>query len=87
MSATKTKIELHEKPTSPWFHAVAASSDRSFSRASYITPEDISASVKAGAEPLALATEVLDAIGRGAAEDVKLCAFVAYKAIRGAMRG
>lgn len=75
--------EPHERLTSPWFYAVVESlrPRTSFSRASYITPEDIGAAADAGADPVELATEVLDAIGRGVAEDVRACAFVAHEAI------
>lgn len=64
--------------SSPWFHAAADG------RSEYIAPEDVSAAIKAGADPLTLAREVLDAIGRGAVEDPKLCAYVASTAIASA---
>jgi hypothetical protein len=75
---------LYERPTSPWFYAVAESKagkdgkdgKADFLRAAYITPEDITAAAAAGAEPLQLAKEVLDAIGNGLVEDAKACAFV-----------
>jgi len=48
----------------------------------YITPEDITLSVKAGHLSLSLCLDVLDALESGAAEDPSLCAFVAAKYVR-----
>jgi len=45
----------------------------------YITPEDITAAIDAGAEKSALQQEVLEWLGKRAAEDWSLCAFVAAK--------
>ena len=72
--------EKHESKTSPWHYALAACEPNEFSRASYITPEDITAAIDAGAEPAELAREVLEAISRKTVEDWSCCAFVALKA-------
>jgi hypothetical protein len=68
----------HQRPTSPWFYAVLESQTSGFRRASYITPEDITAAAVSGADPLELAKEVFHAISQGLVEDAKTCAFVTH---------
>ena len=58
----------------PWEFAKAEGRD-------YLTPEDLTAALKAGATPLEVAIETLAAISVKQAEDVKLCAFVAHRAL------
>jgi hypothetical protein len=60
-------------PTSPWWHAANAIREGR----DYITPEDISAAIDAGADLTELRLEVLVALGRRCCEDWSLCAFVA----------
>lgn len=48
----------------------------------YITPEDVTEAFREGASPEAVRLAVLEAIGAAttfAAEDLRLCAFVAFK--------
>jgi hypothetical protein len=45
----------------------------------YITPEDVQDAIDAGADRLALYTELLQWIERRGAEDASLCAFVALQ--------
>ncbi len=54
----------------PWFHARNVERD-------YITPEDVTAAIKAGASEALLLRTVLAAIERGTVEDVSLTCFVA----------
>lgn len=70
-----------QRPTSPWFYALEESQTSGFPRASYITPEDITAAAAAGADPFELAKEVFHAISQGVVEDAKTCAFVTYETI------
>lgn len=57
-------------PKNPWYHA-------GLERREYITPEDIGDAIKAGAGHLDIARVTLKAINDRAAEDYRLCAFVA----------
>ncbi len=61
---------IEAKKTSIWFHAGHASR-------TYVTPEDITAAIEAGAPRAELQQEVLEAVGAKACEDWSLCAFVA----------
>jgi len=58
------------KKTDPWFYALEAKND-------YLSPEDITAAIKAGGEKLEVWEIVLDAISANACEDLSCCAFVA----------
>lgn len=57
--------------TDPWHYAAKAGRN-------YITPEDITDAIAAGAERVHLYETVLRAINDRAAEDYRLCAFVSY---------
>ena len=63
---------LADMKKDPWFHA--KKNDRS-----YITPEDVTASIRAGADEVLLMRTVLAAIELGTVEDVSCTAFVALK--------
>ncbi len=65
-------MALAEMKADPWFHA--KKNDRN-----YITPEDVTAAIWAGAREVLLLRTVLWAIVDTKAEDHKLCAFVALK--------
>ena len=65
-------MALADMKKDPWFHA--KKSDRN-----YITPEDVSAAIRAGAGEVLLLRSVLAAIELGTVEDVSCTAFVALK--------
>lgn len=59
----------------PWAFAKAAGRD-------YLTPEDVTAGLEAGASVLMTAQAVLQAVEGKMAEDASLCAFIALKAFK-----
>jgi hypothetical protein len=67
-------MALADMKTDPWFHA--KKNDRN-----YITPEDVTASIRAGASEVYLLRSVLAAIELGTVEDVSCTAFVALKVV------
>lgn len=60
---------MNKESKSPWKFATKDGRD-------YLTPEDITASIKSGYDKLTLYEEVLLAIGRKECEDPSLCAHV-----------
>jgi len=59
-------------PHNPWMYAEEQSRD-------YMTPEDISDAIAAGAKAETLHPIVLEALSQKSCEDWSLCAFVAYR--------
>jgi len=62
-------------PVNPWHHAAKEGRD-------YMTPEDVTAAIKAGGEALVVAEAVLQAVDLGCVEDSSCTAFAALRAFR-----
>lgn len=66
------RILANTTAENPWAFAKAAGRD-------YLTPEDVTNGIEAGASVLVVAQAVLEAVEGKMAEDASLCAFVALK--------